>query len=73
MTLLGNIKILEVEKEIEEIITTNPYLYKLILSDERSREEQRQEYLSEIEAYEKYEKGHPRDTAVTAARRRRQN
>ena len=26
-----------------------------------------------IEAYEKYEKGHPRDAAVTAARRRRQN
>jgi septation ring formation regulator EzrA len=49
-------KIRAVEEEIHEILTTVPYLYKLILSDEVSIGEQKQEYLNEIEAYREYSK-----------------
>ena len=47
-------KILKVEKEIEKIITTDPYLFKLLLTDPVSRQERKQEYLDEIGSYEKY-------------------
>lgn len=44
----------KVEKEIEEIITTNPYLYKILLSDSREIEERKQAYTDEIESYKNY-------------------
>ena len=47
-------KILRVEEEIHEIITTNPYLYRLILNDEKETDRKKQEYRDEIEAYRKY-------------------
>lgn len=49
-------KIKRVEDEITEIITTNPYLYKLLLSDERSVKEKVMEYSDEIESYKSYSK-----------------
>ena len=48
------IKIKKVEDEITEIITTNPYLYKLLLSDEKSVKERTMEYKDEIESYKSY-------------------
>ena len=48
------VKIKKVEEEIEKIITTDPYLFKLLLTDPVSREERKQQYLEDIEAYEKY-------------------
>lgn len=48
------IKIKRVEDEITEIISTNPYLYKLLLYDERSVKEKTMEYKDEIESYKSY-------------------
>ncbi len=48
------IKIADVEKEIEEIISTNPYLYRLILNDEREITARKQSYEDEIGSYRKY-------------------
>lgn len=47
-------KIREVEEEIDEIISNNPYLYKLLLRSKTAIKEKRQEYLDEIESYRKY-------------------
>lgn len=47
-------KIAKVEKEIEKIITTNPYLYKLLLSDRQEVERMKQSYRDEIESYTTY-------------------
>ena len=47
-------RIAKVEEEIEEIISTNPYLYKLLLGSQRERDEKRAEYEEEIEAYKNY-------------------
>ena len=47
-------KIAKVEGEIEEIISTNPYLYRLILTSNSELEEKRREYLDEIESYTNY-------------------
>ena len=47
-------KIAAVEKEIEEIISTEPYLYKVMLADKREVEERKQEYRDEIEAFTNY-------------------
>ena len=47
-------KILKVQEEIEEIITTNPYLYKLLLADPAEVKEKKKEYEDEIAAYRKY-------------------
>ena len=47
-------KIKKVEDEITEIITTNPYLYKILLNDERSVKEKTIEYKEEIESYQSY-------------------
>lgn len=47
-------KILKVQEEIEEIITTNPYLYKLLLADPAEVKEKKREYEDEISAYQKY-------------------
>ena len=47
-------KIKRVEDEITEIITTNPYLYKILLNDERSVKEKTIEYKDEIESYKSY-------------------
>ena len=47
-------KIAKVEGEIEEIISTNPYLYRLILTSNSEFEEKRREYLDEIESYTNY-------------------
>lgn len=47
-------KIKRVEDEITEIITTNPYLYKILLNDERSVKEKTIEYKDEIESYKTY-------------------
>lgn len=49
-----SIKIADVEKEIEEIISTNPYLYRLILNDEREIMDRKQSYEDEIGSYRKY-------------------
>ena len=49
-------RIAEVEKEIAEILSTNPYLYKLILEDEGERERQIRAYADEIASYEHYAK-----------------
>ena len=47
-------KISMVEKEIEEIISTNPYLYRIMLGSEAAIRDKRREYEDEIEAYRKY-------------------
>ena len=47
-------KIAAVEKEIEKIISTNPYLYKLLLSDREETERMKQSYRDEIESYTNY-------------------
>lgn len=47
-------KIIRVEDEIEEILSTNPYLYRLLLSDEDEIKAKKQEYRDEISSYEKY-------------------
>ena len=49
-------RIAEVEKEIAEILSTNPYLYKLILEDEGERQRQIRAYADEIASYEHYAK-----------------
>lgn len=43
-----------VNKEIEMIITTNPYLYKILLSSDREIADKKAEYEEEIRAYERY-------------------
>jgi hypothetical protein len=47
-------KIAMAEKEIEEIISTNPYLYKVLLSDEREVARMKQSYRDEIDSYTDY-------------------
>ena len=47
-------RITKVENEIEEILASEPYLYKLLLNDKKSVEEKKQEYRDELEAYLKY-------------------
>ena len=47
-------KIIKVEQEIEEIITTNPYLYGLFLKDQGEIARKKQEYKDEIQSYQKY-------------------
>ena len=47
-------KIKSVEEEINTIISTNPYLYKLLLNDETEKQRRKQEYLDEIASYEMY-------------------
>ncbi len=47
-------KIAKVKKEIEEILSTEPYLYKLLITDESQIEERKREYQDEIEAYKNY-------------------
>ena len=48
------VKIASVEEEITEIITTNPYLYKVILNDEREIKDRKAEYMDEIESFKAY-------------------
>ena len=47
-------KIELVEKEIDEIISTNPYLYKIVLSDDIEVEQRKQAYKDEIRSYTNY-------------------
>lgn len=47
-------KIKAVEEQIEKILTTNPYLCKLILDDEEESRSVKQSYKDEIEAFKKY-------------------
>ena len=47
-------KIAQVEKEIDKIISTDPYLYKLLLADEREVEDRKQTYEDEIKSYTNY-------------------
>lgn len=49
-----DVKIAQVEKEIEEIISTDPYLYKLLLDDRREVERKRQSYKDEIKSFTNY-------------------
>ena len=45
-----------VEKEIDMITSTNPYLYKVLLSDKRGCEEKKAELRDEIDSYKEYAK-----------------
>lgn len=47
-------KIIAVEEQIEKILTTKPYMYKLILNDEEESRSIKQSYKDEIEAFIKY-------------------
>ena len=47
-------RISAVEREIDEIITTNPYLYRLLLNDDKEVERKKQEYRDEIDSYTQY-------------------
>ena len=47
-------KILKVEEEIESIVTTNPYLYRIILGSDAAIKEKKKEYQNEIESFKKY-------------------
>lgn len=47
-------KIAKVENEIETILTTNPYLYRLILENKKEIEAKKREYEEEIASYKKY-------------------
>jgi len=47
-------RIAKIEAEIEEIITTDPYLLRLVLEDEAACEEKKKALLEEIEAYTVY-------------------
>ena len=47
-------RIRKIEEEIDEILSTEPYLYRLLLTDDKAIEERKQEYRNEIEAYQKY-------------------
>lgn len=47
-------KIRDVEREIAEILSTNPYLYKLILEDERETADQTRKLQDEIDSYKTY-------------------
>ena len=54
MCMRGELHDPEIEKEIEEVITTNPYLYKLILDDEGEIGRKKREYETEISVYRDY-------------------
>ena len=47
-------KIAAVEGEISNIISTNPYLYKMLLENEEEKLRRKQEYLDEITSYDIY-------------------
>lgn len=47
-------KIAAVEGEISNIISTNPYLYKMLLENEEEKLRRKQEYLDEIASYDIY-------------------
>lgn len=47
-------KIEKVEHDIDQIVSTNPYLYRLLLADPDEIEEKKHEYRDEIDAYTKY-------------------
>ena len=47
-------KIAIAEEEISNIISTNPYLYKMLLEDAVEIRRRKQEYLDEIASYEMY-------------------
>jgi len=47
-------KINAVEEEISNIISTNPYLYKMLLENEEEKLRRKQEYLDEIASYDIY-------------------
>ena len=47
-------KIKEVEKKINEIITTDPYNYKFLLEDREETEQRKKDYENEKKEYVKY-------------------
>lgn len=49
-------KIAELQKEIEEICTTDPYMYKYLLDDPTAVEEKKQSFTEEFQSYEEYSK-----------------
>ena len=51
-----NIKIDELNKEIHDIQTTDPFLYKYLLEDENAVEEKKQSLAQELEEYQNYAK-----------------
>ena len=50
-----DIKIGELKAEIENIITTDPYMYKHIIESDELIKEKKNELKSELEEYKKYE------------------
>lgn len=49
-------KIAALEKEIEEIMTTDPWQYKFLLDDPAAVEEKKQAYLEELKTYQEHSK-----------------